>query len=362
MRIDTDDRVTKLGVPRVATQPLRLRRLPPSDAAALSALFRGHDHLVLEGSPVTTWRFQLAQVVSPSGVILRGAREEIALCIDDDGLCDMLGERAWSDYGPDSQPLAWLLGHHTIIDSLGRLLGEPLLPRTRGEGSRPAGVSLSILVGFSVTTDDGRVTRGALGLSPEMTSRLAAHPSWRPRANAIDPWLALPTRLRISSRMDRFPLSELRATEIGDVLVVGRRAQYWSSLRVQRLGARAETLPSAWIASYDGTNLIVRTQTQNFEVEKRMSETPTEQTAETLPADVIARTPVTLEFELGTLTLPLGELSSLKPGYVFQLPGKLEEARVVIRAGGRRVGQGELVAVGDVLGVQVTALDADGFQ
>jgi type III secretion protein Q len=81
-----------------------------------------------------------------------------------------------------------------------------------------------------------------------------------------------------------------------------------------------------------------------------------------LSADAVARTPVTLEFELGNLTLPLGEIAGLKPGYVFQLPGRLEDARVVIRAGGRVVGRGELVAVGEVLGVQVTALDADGFQ
>jgi flagellar motor switch/type III secretory pathway protein FliN len=35
---------------------------------------------------------------------------------------------------------------------------------------------------------------------------------------------------------------------------------------------------------------------------------------------------------------------------------------VVIRANGTRVGVGELVAVGDVLGVQLVALEIDGLR
>jgi type III secretion protein Q len=52
----------------------------------------------------------------------------------------------------------------------------------------------------------------------------------------------------------------------------------------------------------------------------------------------------------------------MKPGYVLQLPMRLEDARVVIRANGVRIGHGELVAVGDVLGVQVLAIDPHGLR
>ncbi len=58
----------------------------------------------------------------------------------------------------------------------------------------------------------------------------------------------------------------------------------------------------------------------------------------------------------------LGELASLKPGYVFELPNSLDTVRVVIRANGTHVGHGELVAVADVLGVQLLALETDGFR
>ena len=72
--------------------------------------------------------------------------------------------------------------------------------------------------------------------------------------------------------------------------------------------------------------------------------------------------PVSLDFDLGNLAVPLGELATLKPGYVFELPGSLERLRVAIRANGTRIGHGELVAVGDVLGVQLLSLDVDGLR
>ena len=72
--------------------------------------------------------------------------------------------------------------------------------------------------------------------------------------------------------------------------------------------------------------------------------------------------PVSLDFDLGNLAVPLGELATLKPGYVFELSNSLDSVRIVIRANGTRVGHGELVAVGDVLGVQLLALETDGLR
>ena len=81
-----------------------------------------------------------------------------------------------------------------------------------------------------------------------------------------------------------------------------------------------------------------------------------------IATDAADNIPVSLDFDLGSLALPLGELAVLKPGYVFELAGSLEKLRVVIRANGTRVGLGELVAVGDVLGVQLLALEIDGLR
>ena len=65
--------------------------------------------------------------------------------------------------------------------------------------------------------------------------------------------------------------------------------------------------------------------------------------------------PVRLVFEVGETTLPLGELQSLQPGYTFELPASVAEP-VRIRANGKIVGSGELVQVGDRVGVRVLSL------
>ena len=74
----------------------------------------------------------------------------------------------------------------------------------------------------------------------------------------------------------------------------------------------------------------------------------------------LADVPVRLEFEIGNLSLPLGQLASLRPGFMFRLKGRADGVRVIIRANGTQVGHGELVAIGDSLGVQLLAIDSVG--
>ena len=69
--------------------------------------------------------------------------------------------------------------------------------------------------------------------------------------------------------------------------------------------------------------------------------------------DPAARLPVQVEFDIGHVELTLGDIAGLQPGYVFALPTHLEGANVTLRANGRVAGQGELVAVGDTLGVRL---------
>jgi len=70
--------------------------------------------------------------------------------------------------------------------------------------------------------------------------------------------------------------------------------------------------------------------------------------------------PVALDFEIGSLAVPLGQLATLKPGYMFRLRGRADGVRVLIRANGVHVGHGELVALGDSLGVQLVAIEPLG--
>lgn len=72
-----------------------------------------------------------------------------------------------------------------------------------------------------------------------------------------------------------------------------------------------------------------------------------------LSPDPARSLPVQVEFELGRTEMSIGELADLQPGYVFPLATPLEGASVTIRANGRIAGRGELVAVGETLGVRL---------
>ena len=62
--------------------------------------------------------------------------------------------------------------------------------------------------------------------------------------------------------------------------------------------------------------------------------------------------PVVLAFELGRATLPLGEIRQLAPGAIVPLADVRKETVDMI-ANGKRIGQGEIVRIGDSLGVRV---------
>lgn len=65
---------------------------------------------------------------------------------------------------------------------------------------------------------------------------------------------------------------------------------------------------------------------------------------------------IELTFVVGQSTLTVGELRSLAPGFVFELAGVCDG--VTICANGKEIGKGELLEVGDRVGVRVTAFSA----
>jgi type III secretion protein Q len=328
-----------------------LKRLTPDGARALRDLFQNRESLLLEGAPQTTWQFAPAESMSPPAAVLDGVHEKLSLIITNDGWCDRLGAREWWDFTGNSRLLAWALAHTGLLEGLGRILREPLMPSALTDGIPPE-ADTNIALSFSAVTADGKTTTGCVSMSPALVARLASFRGWQRPAPAVNPWLKLPARLRVALRGNSFPLGVLRASEMGDVLILGDRATCWANLQVTLAGPGVR--PRAWCATYDGKRLIATAGTPNTTLELIMSDPNAAGAADQIP--------VSLDFDLGNLAVPLGELATLKPGYVFELPNSLDSVRVVIRANGTRVGHGELVAVGDVLGVQLLALETDGLR
>ncbi|MGI4985269.1 MAG: type III secretion system cytoplasmic ring protein SctQ, partial [Janthinobacterium lividum] len=66
-----------------------------------------------------------------------------------------------------------------------------------------------------------------------------------------------------------------------------------------------------------------------------------------------------VQFEIETVTLPLAQLSALRPGYVIELDTPVAEAQIRIVAHGQTIGVGELITVGEHLGVRVLQMAHD---
>jgi type III secretion protein Q len=60
-----------------------------------------------------------------------------------------------------------------------------------------------------------------------------------------------------------------------------------------------------------------------------------------------------IHFEIDTVPMPVSQLTALRPGYVVELTVPLADSRIRLSAHGQTLGFGELVTVGDQLGVRI---------
>ncbi|WP_223996301.1 type III secretion system cytoplasmic ring protein SctQ, partial [Burkholderia gladioli] len=68
---------------------------------------------------------------------------------------------------------------------------------------------------------------------------------------------------------------------------------------------------------------------------------------------VVGAIELPVQFEIDTVALPLDQLSALGPGYVVELPVPAADAQLRLVVHGQTVGFGELVTVGEHLGVRI---------
>jgi type III secretion protein Q len=248
-----------------------------------------------------------------------------------------------------------------------------------------------------------RLLLGAPGATLEMLrKRLAALPSrLATEAFAAASPLRIPGTLALGSR--NVPLAALQALRPGDVLLRTFAPAIAQALATQR----AFSAPAAWGAAggtggalalrrlhtrvvLDGTQLTIET-TPIMNDETLRADTPdmlpgadetpddalfaAEQAADydaELPDPLAAgyATPsaapdgpldiglldLPVQFEIDSVALPLAELAALRPGYVIELAAPVLDTPVRLVTHGQTVGFGEIVAIGEHLGVRITRM------
>ncbi|GAA3913588.1 type III secretion system cytoplasmic ring protein SctQ [Luteimonas lutimaris] len=272
----------------------------------------------------------------------------------------------WSDYRGRARLLAWSLAHERALMRLSEVLGTALVPREPadddGEGDNALWLSFAT---DSEPEAAHEALRGAVRLPLDWLPRLQGRAEPVYEDDPLPPLGALrglPVPLQVGFDGPALSAAEWQSLRPGDVVLLGNAG-------LPALHADAARLTWPLAAAPDGWRIAAAAQPQPSPTEPSMTndETPNDAAepegadgaeAATGDQDAAARPlPVQLSFEIGRMEVSVGDMASLQPGYVFALPTQLQGSNVTIRANGRSAGRGEVVAVGDTLGVRLLAWD-----
>lgn len=182
----------------------------------------------------------------------------------------------------------------------------------------------------------------------------------------LPPWLAqlrVPLAVRIGTTA--IAVGEMRDIRPGDIVGIEHWQTHGGALAVYCTTGAAGL---GWPALAEGRRITIQRPTgapaapsvHGDSMEDRNNGQRELPHPDAAPAalDRLEELEVSLRFEVGDVSLALAELREVRPGYVFELPQPLKQSEVRIVAGGRILGTGTLIAVGNRLGVRVSSFAA----
>jgi type III secretion protein Q len=182
-------------------------------------------------------------------------------------------------------------------------------------------------------------------------------PAARAGDRALDA-LRLPLSFNLGST--RLPLSEVRSIRRGDIVGIEHWRSVGPSIGVEPLVSGASL--GGLQALAEGSRITVEPARKDFlmthppSAQDTAASSSPSSSAEAPPSPLgrLDALEVVLRFQVGELSISLGDLKSVGPGHVFELPEPLNRSTVRIVAHGNVLGTGHLVAVGDRLGIRVS--------
>ena len=246
-------------------------------------------------------------------------------------------------------------------------LAAPLAALARHGAAQPAVQDLRFAAPPAAHTgalhleyDHGGATAGVTvaGVSDALAAALAERIGTRGRIGALPDALAalaLPTRLRLRSRLATPAL--LGSLQPGDVLLgwpaapgfkphatLDQATLLWGAANGQAIHARARI---------DSHNVILESRPVMVNNDPDLSlRGATDVAAAPAPIDV-SDVELPVHIEVVTVNLPIGQIAALQPGYLLTLPLALTDAEIRLVAHGQTLAFGELVAIGDQLGLHI---------
>jgi type III secretion protein Q len=204
-------------------------------------------------------------------------------------------------------------------------------------------------------SSDGPNLHGMLRAhTPAGWARLAARaPSGLPLA-----WVRDAQRVGLTLHCPPIALSraELHGLAVGDVMLLDAGLGKISRLAA-RLKLAGQWIPSVRCLFLGHAAMITQTRARKEPVRAESSSRKTPAMSTSNPTDSAADAlPLWVDLELARLPLSIEQLRGLSIGQVFELDASPDSAWVVLKCGEQRLGLGQLVAVGQRLGVRVVEL------
>lgn len=220
-----------------------------------------------------------------------------------------------------------------VIEALEPLLGHPvqLLEATDGLDQRPFAVHLALELRFGNQPAMSAQLDLSEGAAVMVAQLLAHHGQIEP-----DPLPALRQTLAVLAGQQWLSLGELRSLRPGDVLMLEQGQGLLLDLE-GRLQARCQHQD-------DSLRLQEELKAPLLDMENTMTDVDAATALDDLPLKLVC--------QVGSLELTLAQLRELGAGSLLQLntPG-IDSVDLMVN--GRRVGQGQLVKIGDGLGVRL---------
>ena len=204
-------------------------------------------------------------------------------------------------------------------------------------------------IGFEVTCESRRRSTRGFVVCDRAAERVLSD-AGRHEAHSRVVRVDWPVRWSAVAGTAVLTVAELHALEPEDILLIDgvsfthEHLTAWlcAGARVRRVGRVALKLGQLHLIELhtEGTAFM-------------LANTASDSTADTVAYGDID---VELRFELAQWTAPLGQVSTFAPGAVLDLGQPVDEAAVSVWIGARCIGKGQLVAIGERLGLRLTSV------
>nr|WP_254221655.1 type III secretion system cytoplasmic ring protein SctQ [Burkholderia multivorans] len=182
----------------------------------------------------------------------------------------------------------------------------------------------------------------------------ASAPAAPPDAAAL--YANLPVPLAFELGRTALTAAELADVVAGDIIAI----EHWRAHEQDLLCVAYVRAAPAWeITGRPAGNRLTVQRIRKMPLEPPRTDSASAAAPDTPPADApraLDGLAVDLRFELPPTSMPLGELGTLQPGAVIELPHGINQSVIHLVANGMLIGTGQLIAVGQKLGVRVVTL------